>query len=465
MTGTERSHRCALLVTEDSTVREGVERAISGLVRLDHRSSSEQAIDYLESVGTDLVLLDGELEGGDCWRLAERLRGDRRDIELVLLCSEDAGAQPEIRDEWLAEVVSRSAPERSLRRSIARVLEHRDLARANRRLEQAVDLHRRCRALTSCLDSGKVYPATLDLMLAVLGRPRGIAIFHRTSIPDNEAFAFRGLEESEQRLLRAILSQQKPLEENFCGDLQVVEGGPFVQVLREAGIDAERSLAVPLMGPDDEIGMIWLLEDGRPFDKDELARVRDVLGYAETAMDNSERYHHAKERAFIDDVTEIYNARYLLSTTDNEIRRAERYENPLSVLFLDLDRFKLVNDRHGHLVGSQTLRSLSQVLLQCVREVDTLARYGGDEFTILLVDTDHASALVVAERIRRTVEGHVFEAGRDAATLQLTVSLGVSTYPNHGLDRSALLDAADKAMYRSKSLGRNRVSSAGDLAE
>ena len=183
-----------------------------------------------------------------------------------------------------------------------------------------------------------------------------------------------------------------------------------------------------------------------------------ALGWIATA----ERYHHAKERAFIDDVTGVYNARYLLATADNEIQRAARYGNPLSVLFLDLDRFKSVNDVHGHLVGSDTLRALARLLSECVRQVDTLARYGGDEFTVLLVDTPHEVALKVAERIRSRIEAHLFEAGRDGS-LRLTISIGVATCPAHGTSRSALLEAADKAMYRAKSDGRNRVCSADDL--
>ena len=114
-------------------------------------------------------------------------------------------------------------------------------------------------------------------------------------------------------------------------------------------------------------------------------------------------------------------------------------------------------------MGSQVLRSLSQVLMQCVRDVDTLARYGGDEFTILLVDTDHDEALAIADRIRRTVEEHVFEASR-GGSLRLTISLGVGTFPQHGSERDALLDVSDKAMYRAKSLGRNRVCSANELS-
>jgi diguanylate cyclase (GGDEF)-like protein len=118
----------------------------------------------------------------------------------------------------------------------------------------------------------------------------------------------------------------------------------------------------------------------------------------------------APERAFIDDVTEVYNARFLRQAIEHEIQRAERYGKQVCVLFLDLDRFKLVNDQHGHLVGSQVLRRLSEVLQQCIRQVDTLARYGGDEFTILLVDTGVEEGMAVGERIRRTVAATVFEA-------------------------------------------------------
>jgi diguanylate cyclase (GGDEF)-like protein len=166
----------------------------------------------------------------------------------------------------------------------------------------------------------------------------------------------------------------------------------------------------------------------------------------------------------VDDVTEAYNARYLLQATEHEIQRAERYGKKLSVLFLDLDRFKLVNDRFGHLVGSQVLRQLSEVLASCIRQVDTLARYGGDEFTILLIDTDLEVGLGIAERIRATVAETRFEDDR-GAPIHLEISIGVATYPEDSGGRDALLDCADKAMYLAKSRGRNRVCSASELAE
>ena len=162
-------------------------------------------------------------------------------------------------------------------------------------------------------------------------------------------------------------------------------------------------------------------------------------------------------------MTEVYNARYLHQCVSHEIQRAERYGKELCILFLDLDRFKLVNDNFGHLVGSQVLVRLSEVLKDCIRQVDTLARYGGDEFTIVLPDTGLEAGLRVGERIRKTVSETLFEAGRNRP-IQLTLSLGVAAFPLHARDREGLLDAADKAMYLAKSQGRNKVCSATELA-
>jgi diguanylate cyclase (GGDEF)-like protein len=218
-----------------------------------------------------------------------------------------------------------------------------------------------------------------------------------------------------------------------------------------------------MRGDDVEQGVAWIFGDGDSFGEGALERAVLVSDAAGIALSNAERYSLAKERAFVDDVTEAYNARYLLQATENEIQRAERNHKQLSVLFLDLDRFKLVNDRHGHLVGSRVLRRLAEVLKDCVRQIDTLARYGGDEFTILLVDTEHQAGLQVAERIRRLVADTLFE-GEGGAPIRLTISIGVATYPQNARDRDGLLDLADKAMYRAKSLGRDCVCSALDLA-
>ena len=348
--------------------------------------------------------------------------------------------------------------------AVARELAHRRAMDANARLRSEVGLLESCRMLLHCVDPGEVYAVALDLLLPALSRDQGLAIFRRSSMPGSDGIAFRGFDEDSATELQRRMSQDKPDADFYAlREPASVSGGPIGAALEELGVGSGSALVVPLRGDDTEEGLLWIPELGRPSSEEDLESARRVARYAELALTNAERYLHAKERAFIDDVTEVYNARYLLQATEHEIRRAQRSGKELSVLFLDLDRFKRVNDQFGHLVGSNTLRQLSQVLLECIRQVDTLARYGGDEFTILLVDTGHDDSLAVAERIRRTVAETLFE-GAGGAPIRLTISIGVATFPDHGDDRENLLDLADKAMYRAKSLGRNCVCSAADLA-
>ena len=345
---------------------------------------------------------------------------------------------------------------------VARLLE---VEQTQSDLRSQLETERACEPLSSCLEPGQLYPMTLELLLERLDCRRGIAFFSPSPAPQGAGVAARGFpEEIRERLIRTLIDE-KSLESTMGrGEIGVVPWGPLHHALGRVGLESPGALlSVPLRAGDWEAGHVWILSEGHRFDEADLAAARTIARRANAALATAERYHNAKEKAFIDDVTGVYNARYLLATADKEIQRAERYGNPLSVLFLDLDRFKAVNDAHGHLIGSETLRVVSKLLGQCVRQVDTLARYGGDEFTILLVDTPHDVALRIADRIRECVEAHLFEAGRDG-TLRLTISIGVATYPLHGDSREPLLDAADKAMYRAKSEGRNRVSSADELA-
>jgi two-component system cell cycle response regulator len=453
-----------LLVSDDATVREHVERAASSDLVLHISLSTEDAFEKLDRDSISVVLLDNQLEGAPTWQFAERLRRMHPGVDLALLADDYGVQEDDLREGWLIGVVPRTSSLRGTRHAIGRLVASIEQRRRIQGLESSLNVLEKCRRLMSCLEPGRVYAVALDIILELLSRKRGGALFQLESVPMSEAVAFRGLGESESLQLRDLLLEEKSHRGNPGGEIEILDVDPYLEVLRRVGVSADRILLIPLQGQAAERGELWLLEDGRPFEPHEIELVKVVVENAVTALVNCERYQHAKERAFIDDVTEVYNARYLLTSTENEIRRADRYENPLSVLFLDLDRFKLVNDRHGHLIGSQVLRSLSQVLLQCVRDVDTLARYGGDEFTILLVDTDHDEATAIAERIRRTVEEHVFEAAR-GGSLRLTVSLGVGTFPQHGTDRNALLDASDKAMYRAKSQGRNCVCSADELID
>ncbi len=171
---------------------------------------------------------------------------------------------------------------------------------------------------------------------------------------------------------------------------------------------------------------------------------------------NAERNAQVQSLIYIDDLTKLYNSRYLNVVLDREMKRSERYRNFFSVLFMDIDFFKRVNDAHGHLVGSRVLMEVGAVLRACVRDSDTVARYGGDEFVVLLVETNAEEALLVAERMRNAVESErlVRSMGLE---IRLTISIGVAAFPEHATTKQHLLNLADQAMYRGKESTRNVV--------
>ncbi len=453
-----------LVVDDDRLIREIARDALAEAVRVEACSSGAEALAALAEEPADLVLSDLTMPGMTGLELLERVRRVHPGTDFVLVTGHGSveSAVQALRM-GAADYLLKPVHPDELLVVVERLLARRRLLRENARLREALQTLESSGMLLRCLDPGEVYAVALDLLLSTLSRQRGVALFRRTSVPMSDGVGFRGFSEHEARSLRGLLLDEKSIELDGFQDVEVTTSGPLHELLREVGIEAEAALAVPLRGRETESGVIWIFQGERPFTEHDLEGARLIAGHGNLALHNAERYHRAKERAFIDDVTGVYNARYLLQATNHEIQRAERYGRQMCVLFLDLDRFKLVNDQYGHLVGSQTLRELSRVLQQCIRQIDTLARYGGDEFTILLTDTDLETGRVVAERIRRTVSETLFEGGRDAP-IRLTISIGVAGYPADSREREQLLDLADKAMYRAKSLGRNCVCLARDLA-
>jgi len=139
-----------------------------------------------------------------------------------------------------------------------------------------------------------------------------------------------------------------------------------------------------------------------------------------------------------------------------EIKRCKRHGIPLSIIFLDLDGFKGINDAFGHLAGSRTLSEVGGILAEAVRESDILARYGGDEFVVVLPETPASGALVIAERIRRSIELHTFLADQGLAA-RISASVGIASYPDHALTPEGLIQKADQAMYRVKERDKNGI--------
>jgi diguanylate cyclase (GGDEF)-like protein len=222
---------------------------------------------------------------------------------------------------------------------------------------------------------------------------------------------------------------------------------------RERG---QHFVAVPLVCGERILGVLEGTRQLKTFTKSELA-ILDALSLpVASALANAVRIGEAERLSQTDDLTKLHNARYLRQFLLNEIRRARRYGSSVAALFLDLDDFKRVNDAHGHLAGSHVLMEMAAVILSSIRDTDAVARYGGDEFVIVLPDTQVALAGSVAQRIREKIASHSFSAGRNLK-LTLTASFGVAAFPEHASSPQQLIAAADTAMYEAKAANKNCI--------
>jgi diguanylate cyclase (GGDEF)-like protein len=195
-----------------------------------------------------------------------------------------------------------------------------------------------------------------------------------------------------------------------------------------------------------------------------LRSLRILLEPASVALDNAILLKRAEALSVTDDLTHLFNSRYLNMVLRRETKRASRNGRPLSLLFIDLDGFKGVNDTHGHLFGSRALVEAAGVIRTSARETDVVARFGGDEFALVLPDTGGEGAYAVGERIRDRIAEFKFLAA-DGLDIHLTASVGVATLPDVAASAEELVQAADKAMYAVKDSGKNGIQAATDPAE
>lgn len=166
-------------------------------------------------------------------------------------------------------------------------------------------------------------------------------------------------------------------------------------------------------------------------------------------------YHRLQELAITDSLTGVFSRRYALERLEEEIARSQKFNYKFSVAMLDIDHFKGYNDRYGHLVGDAILKEISRVTKDSIRQIDLIGRYGGEEFLIVMTETDNSQAVLAGERIRKSIEDNPIKVYDEE--MKVTVSIGIATFPDDAKDSAKLIDRADQALYKAKETGRNKV--------
>jgi len=182
-----------------------------------------------------------------------------------------------------------------------------------------------------------------------------------------------------------------------------------------------------------------------------------LQNHVQSALTNAHKYDAIRRQVVTDHLTRLYNRRYFMNRAGEEIERSLRHQAPLSVLMVDIDHFKAFNDTYGHATGDRVLQTVARAMQDALREPDICARHGGEEFAVLLPNTPGENAYYVAERVRRTLSGTRYTGLGLPAEANITISVGVATCPRDATELDALMELADKALYRAKAAGRDQV--------
>jgi len=427
------------------------------LYEIEAVDSGKAALDYLTRKKVDVILTDMVMPEICGLELIRRTRS-LEPVPDIILATGNATVESAIQalKSGARDYLLKPCNPEQLRHTIKSCVEQRRLIAENDLLQGQIRLYQKGQHLSGQLNIDTLFQESLSTLLNELGHGRGLAYLSNQSGISH--IGANGFDDEQARQLAELLVERTSKMEK-AENLQVAD----CPEITEAYKDLSSLWIFPMHGDNQEHGALVIcnskgsdLPDSLP--KENLTFLADqvALGFS-----NACQYQGTRELIYTDDLTGLYNHRYLNIALEQEIRRSERYGLEFSLAFIDLDLFKSINDEHGHLVGSGVLRQIGVVLRECVRDADTLFRYGGDEFTALLVETDTRGAKIVAERIRSAVADFKFSIGKGKTT-QLTATVGHATYPIHATTITEMIDLADKAMYLGKT-DRNVARSASEV--
>lgn len=429
------------------------------LYEIEAVDSGKKALDHLTRKQVDVILTDMMMPEICGLELIRRTRHFNPAPDIILATG---NATVETAIEALKsgarDYLLKPCNPEQLRHTIKSCVEQRRLLVENTHLHRQIRLYQRGQQLSVQLNVDTLFQGAISTLLNELGSDRGLAflasqgaISHTcaTGFADDRAEKLAGL------LIRhtSVMNQAEILRAADCPGIE----SEFP--------DLDAMWIFPMNTENQEHGALVLCNPSNT-PMPEVLPFENLLFLAEQVaigFNNACQFRGARELIYTDDLTGLYNHRYLHIALEQEIHRSERYGLEFSLAFIDLDLFKGINDVHGHMTGSDVLRQVGNLLRECVRDADMLFRYGGDEFTALLVETDTRSSKIVAERIRSKIESFDFSIGQDS-TSRLTATVGHATYPIHATTKDEMIELADKAMYMGKH-ARNVSRSASDVSD
>ena len=261
------------------------------------------------------------------------------------------------------------------------------------------------------------------------------------------------LQEKNENPLTMTALEGMPL--HLTGEtIHAYRGSPLIQLLRY-----EEIVLIPLKAKDKVNGII--VADNfitrKPITKDDIRMLTMLANQAGLAIENSQLYEKTVRQANMDSLTELWNHGYFQYLLRTELEKSKAQQTPLSLIMIDIDDFKVYNDELGHQAGDKILKELAFLLKKQSRKMDYVCRYGGEEFTIILPQTDERETFLLAERIRENVKKHPFIHEEILPNKHLTISLGIATFPKNGALPSELIKASDNALYQAKNKGKDNT--------
>lgn len=337
------------------------------------------------------------------------------------------------------------------------------LAGLERKIKELSVFHEVGKALTSTLDISEVLQTIMEKIssffrpdtwsLLLMDEKTGELYFEIATGEGAEALRQVRLKPGEG-IAGWVTSHGEPLVvPNVAADPR------FASRLDEISKFETRSVVcVPVRGREKILGVIELVNyvAELQLNEDDLFRLQALADYAAIAIENARYVQRIHELTITDDCTKLYNSRHLYSILEAEVYRSTRYQYEFSLIFIDLDYFKRVNDRYGHLVGSRLLSELGSLIKMHLRLIDFGFRYGGDEFVILLPQTPKRNAINVARRLHQLIARHSFLADQ-GLNISITASLGIASFPEDAQNKEDLIRLADHAMYMVKDNARNNI--------